>query len=655
MQFIVSPDGLEQDDNSELHPWSLTKGLAEVGPGDVLLLRGGTYRGNWTISGLQATPENPIVIRSFEGEQASLEARLADFAVAPNNCWDRVGDSDEYVSKRRYPFDGGNEARGSFIGADGYVRLITHSTLEDLRAHNQLFGPGPDDSTFPCGPIALDATPEHEPLCPPRRPWVYMGPGLCQDDDGFIHVRLSATTNGQPGFPAYAGESDPNQVPLAIWTLLVAALKIEDCSSLHISDITVRYGHATVKLEECTDVRLDHVTVESGSYGIEVGAACHCTVISHCSIDGGMPPWYFRSDRKEEYLYRAVKDDGTTELRTNFLGASTVRASLFGRPDCTDTTITHCEFVNGHDLALFGSDLEFSRNWVFNLNDDALFAEPEGARNLRIFENVFQQCLIVVSMAREVAGNGIFVYRNLIDLRSPTAKNRPRPVGETTPLHHGQLFKGNRPDGPLDLFQNTVIVKDQIVGSSFAHFRSYNDDSQRRAFNNMFVAVDSAPGSDKPITFLPPPASAAVTDGNCYFRLGPFAGGPLLRYFAYDFAGTHVRGGDFDSLDDLRGAPGVEPSEFFVHSTDSYPPGFEGSSIDVDPQFASFDTTDATISPADDFRLGPDSQAAQAGIVLPPHLRLLDGAAAEAKPAIGCFRVGAPPLAVGVDGRRHFP
>jgi hypothetical protein len=164
--------------------------------------------------------------------------------------------------------------------------------------------------------------------------------------------------------------------------------------------------------------------------------------MTHCLLDGGMPPWYFRSDRKDGYNFLL---NGVST--PNGLGESTVRALLRGTGSCKNTTIRHCEFVNGHDLVLFGTALAFSRNWVRNLNDEALYAESMGITDLRVLENVIEQSLSGFSFAAEgVPGNGAYVYRNLFDLRRPTAGIRPRPPGpgaEVPPLRLGQFFKSN--------------------------------------------------------------------------------------------------------------------------------------------------------------------------------------------------------------------
>jgi hypothetical protein len=667
MEYFVSPDGAEGNDGSAASPWPLSRGIAELQPGDVLYLRGGTYVGRVLLQGKHAEPSNPIVIRSFPGEHATIDGAIDDFRVVPNTRWAGPGANDEYVSIDTYPHSesSGDRARGSFLERVPYTRLISYSRLEDLQADNQLFGPIPTGDALD-GPEAVNPPDPHLP----RRPWVYMGPGLFQEDSGEhagrIHIRLSPTSNNVPGFPDYAGPSDPRQLPLAIWTSNQATLLVLECESVYLENLTVRYGTRTVRVEESTDIRFDHVTVLAGPYGVELGQECHGTTMTHCLVDGGLPAWYFRSDRKDGYNFLL---NGVST--PNGLGETTVRALLRGTGSCTDTKIGYCEFVNGHDLLLFGTRLDFSRNWVSNLNDEALYAETVGITALRIFENVIEQSLSGISFAsHEAPGNGVSVYRNLFDLRRPTAGIRRRPNENpadplTPPLRQGQFFKSNPPDGPLDLFHNTILVKDQTIASSFSHFRMDPESKEchltRRVFNNVLVAVNTVPGSELPISWLPNPNWPAAIAGNCYYRAGEFNdGNELLRHFKYRFpdvaGGTDVAGRAFSSLVELRGGnpPPPLPSDIFTHSRILHPPGFEVSSIAEDPRFRHFDPAHNGPS-GDDFRLRWDSPARQHGVVLPDELRTLDDAPPHEAPDIGCFRLGSSPLAVGVDARRQFP
>ena len=170
MEIVVSPRGVETNAGTADSPWPLKKGLNQLAkPGDVLSLRGGTYVGSVILTEKIGTPDNPIVIRSFPGEHAVLDgATHEEFAVAPNNSWEPLGDG-ELRSVAKFERTDDDRARGSFLGPGPYTRLISYSRLQDLRAENQKFGELPPEIELP-GFEPLDGN-----CC---RPWVYMGPGL---------------------------------------------------------------------------------------------------------------------------------------------------------------------------------------------------------------------------------------------------------------------------------------------------------------------------------------------------------------------------------------------------------------------------------------------------------------------------------------------
>ena len=658
MSIVASPDGLDQNDGTAASPWTLNKGLAALDNGeDVLFLRGGTYVGQVHVHNLNGTALKPKVICSYPGEHAVIDGTLQDFREAPNDLWEPVvgTNSDEYISTNSYDHDNDAAARGSFLDRVPHTRLITHQFLDDLRSENERCGRLPSDE-------AVDG-PEPAEGAPFRRPWVYMGPGIFQDDSGFIHVRLSPTHNNLAGFPDYDGESDPRKVPLAVWTSAKGTLRIVNCTAVHVCDITVRHGDTTVVIDNCTDVRLDHVEVFAGNDGIRLSGTCVGTVISHCLVDGGLPPWHFRSDRKGEFKLKLDPDPNG-----HAPGENTMKSLLHGSPHCQRTTITYCEFVNGHDSFLFGRDVEFSRNWVRNMNDDAVVIDTENSADHRIFGNVIEQCQFAISSGgHSVAGLGTLVYRNLIDLRRPFAKSRPRPAGAITGdsapsddpefddgsvLATGNVYKINSPDGPLAAFQNTMVVRDQTIVSSFPFFRNFkDDDAERSTYNNIFVAVNTVPGSDQPIGFLPDPNLPAETNGNSYYRAGQHVDGPLLRHRKY--AGRDAD--SFASLAELRGDGAFDKSPIFSDSEVTHPPGYEKDGIDGDPGFRDFDPTQTGSAGADDMRLASNSPALHAGVILPEDLRAADGAPNDESPDIGFLPYGSPPIAVVVDGRRTFP
>jgi len=80
-QFYVTPSGSASGDGSTSRPWSLAAALAHpstVQPGDTIWLRGGKYGDGRTVfaSKLSGTAANPIVVRQYPGERATIDGSL---------------------------------------------------------------------------------------------------------------------------------------------------------------------------------------------------------------------------------------------------------------------------------------------------------------------------------------------------------------------------------------------------------------------------------------------------------------------------------------------------------------------------------------------------------------------------------------------------
>jgi hypothetical protein len=97
MEYFVSPDRAAENDGSAASPWSLIKGISMLEAGDVLYLRDGTYVGRVRLQGKRVTPTNPIVIRSYPGEHATIDGTIEDFREAPNDLWEGPFAHGEYV------------------------------------------------------------------------------------------------------------------------------------------------------------------------------------------------------------------------------------------------------------------------------------------------------------------------------------------------------------------------------------------------------------------------------------------------------------------------------------------------------------------------------------------------------------------------------
>ncbi len=688
--YYVSPTGNDGNAGTTTSaPFrTIQRGVHALAAGDVLELRSGDYVGDVQIVGKHGTPSQPIVIRSYKGERARIDSYLPTLVTVPGGAqpaWEPASIDDpqahpeEFVSTRTFSEESVN--RGAFLELGAHTRLVTYSRVEDLRALHETFAPIPasvlDDPRpgpavfVPCaagdGNPACQALPDCAPYpaCAPtparrykpagfRLPWVYMGPGLWFNETSRkVHVRLSPTHNHIAGLRDYQGETDPRKVALAVASRHMKALRIVGSSHVVISNVDVRFGgDQTIWLENTQDIVFDHVNVWAGTRGMRLLSADR-TVFRHGYVDGGVPEWFFRGDSKDAYVFLR---DG--QIVPNGLASQTVDTLMAGSAADEGTLIEHSEFVNGHDLYLAGTNVRFHHNWVSNLNDDCLFLDAPGygVSGARVHENVFERCLAAIVMAGEEVGGPRYIYRNLIDLRLPTAGFRPRDAIDRDVWRYGQPFKSRLPDGPLDVFHNTFLVNPQeATQASLLHYRhTAIGESPRRTFNNIFL-VNQHVAADQSIAFLPDPSFHGPTDGNDYVRLGRFTAAPF-RIAGYcrpapcsPSSPPTVLARTFQNLADLRA------SAYFQHSTAVYPPGFEAHGLDVDPQFLSF-AADGAVATTDDVRLSAASPLRDAGIALPPDLAALDPQAGTAGARdIGCCPYASAPLQTGVDGRRRFP
>jgi hypothetical protein len=461
--------------------------------------------------------------------------------------------------------------------------------------------------------------------------------------------------------------TDP-QLHLALSKHLSRVLLISRCKHIRFKNLTLRFGgRETVLIRDSCNITFDHVNIRAGSRAIRLendgdGQKISCIRLEHCEIDGGLPPWLFRSDRKDTYHFKPTGHESEDPV-PNTLGATTSNVLLSARPKgvVSRVTIHHCKIFNGHDTALFGHPMSFHHNWIHNLNDDSVFI-GEAAGRVTVYKNVITRCLTALSFSG--SGTGYTqVFRNLIDIRLPTLGVRPPLDGVVTrSLRQGHLYKGGQKQGPVDLWNNTCVTLDsgrvgdapddgpgepddpdlKMTKAGFTHYSAWDENTPpRRAFNNILVAV--YPSSDaklvKPIAFLPNIAFDTESNSNSYDRVGPDI---TNAFVVSDPAGGNETNVEYATLDLYQAAHG--PNE---EDSDRHDPRFRSLAPDGAPQ------------PGDDLRLRYRSPAMHAAMTLPGSLRWLDlyvgGIWTLLLRDRGCYGSRWRRLRVGVDEQTSFP
>jgi hypothetical protein len=690
------PGDLGGGDGSPTHPFhSVAAGTAKAkaNGGGIVRLHGGHYVESVRLENFGEDGQE-MVVRADGGGEVFIDSMLPEFLApkGPDDHWYEVIPPvgpfmGEYYWRRRYMPPGADESvglvhMGAFLDEPVHTRLVSYDRVEDLTATGQVW---PDHAV--AGNRVWRAIPGQPGMYTPEeradrahyRPWVYMGPGIWFDeavrddtDDVLggrrVHIRLSPTANNIPGWPDYDPvTTDPNQVRLALCREGDRAIFLKKVSHVRFENLTLRYGNPeTVRLNSCTDIVFDHCRIRSGGRALfllaDDGPNEHIRV-EHCVIDGGIPTWLFRSDRKDNYVFGSEPNPPETataslgELSENRLGSATSSVQLSSTEGCVGMIVHHCEIFNAHDSYVFGDKMEFHHNWVHNLNDDgiALSADAE-TKNAKIYCNVMTQCLTALSFAPTRAVGPVYIYGNLFDIRAPTLGKRPTGEETSESLRQGHFFKDGANEGPVFLFHNTCLVFDPgAIGDDltdlnrvgFAYYSTIGTSDPRPAYNNIFVAAFTPVEDLKPIAFLPPDGFGP-TDGNTYLRI-PHGSATDDNFIVWRKVDNHMTDNfSFPGLDEYQAQywPNDETHEY------------EHDGQLGDPGFKSFDTVTGRPHRGDDLRLRfhPKSPAKGTAVEMPEELAAMYFEATGTAPTDrGCYPFTGAILQVGVDGRMVYP
>ncbi|MDA1165357.1 MAG: right-handed parallel beta-helix repeat-containing protein [Planctomycetota bacterium] len=496
--FVDAKKGNDGNDGSQKQPWkTIQHAIPRLQPGQTLYLRGGTFYEH--VDGVVSGEERkPITLRSFPGELAIIDGGLREFHDSPATAWIPAdqGADDEFVSSIQYPqfalrpvvaafpaagwepFHGKESERPVVLGnfADSMIPLHGYRTITDLRDTSMLWDV---DSKFE------------------NAEGVYCGPGLWFNRSTLrIHIRLAHTTLAGLGEHGYDGETDPRKLRLCISGPYGAdVLRLNGIQHVVIQDIALRgsSGSALINLAGSDHVTFDGVTAFGGAPALLARASSDVR-ITNCAFRGLSAPWSSRASMK----YR-----GTPEYRI---------ITQRNKPESQDWDISHCEFTDGHDgiWLRYVRNLKFHHNLVDNFNDDGVeFGARKRDQLIYVYQNRISRCLLPFTLHEmeqdespsEVdPGSGVFITRNIVDLRRGTFKGPPKepdPSGAYLNQTGALCSDHGGPTWPNYFFYHNTILRSDSAWRGYYGFGAGGQGTRkttRRVFNNIFVQAQGIPG-----------------------------------------------------------------------------------------------------------------------------------------------------------------
>jgi hypothetical protein len=602
-RFVDAVHGDDAHPGTEAAPWkTIRHALPRLKAGDTLYLRAACYRECLTCT-QSGTQEAPLTLRSYPGELAILDGGFAEFAESPERAWEPFagGACGEYRSTKSYPsLATEDEPRrkvyvlGNF--GDSMIPLHGYHTLLDLRSQNEYWN--------------LDAKSS-------KQTGLYCGPGLWYDTASQrIHIRLAQTTLPGLGHDNYRGETDPRRLRLVI-AGPDPVLRIEAAKHLRVQDLLCRGTRSsTVSISGAEDIELDGVTLYGGAPALKIKSTTGLRVVNS-ALRGVSAPWSFRTSEK----YRGV----STYLLTTDEKP----------PQNRDLELAYCELTDCHDgLYLHGAEsVKLHHCLVDNFNDDGIEVGPKRQQGqMLVYQNLISRCLLTFSLhggqkpgpiVAAEPGSGVYIFRNLIDLRPPAHYHQPesRDAPQEITTCGWACSDHGSPTWPVyRVYHNVFLCRERVYRNFYgAGFGGHMRGTQRWVFNNVFLYTHDLPG----LAFESGQAELQA-DGNLHWSTaaGPDYPGELVEKF--------------------------RQSKAVAQSKDRYAPGWGAHDRFADPAFFAFHA--AWRQPAD-LRLRPTSPAVDAGVTIPHQwpdpLREPDAG----RPDIGALPLGCTPWTVGVNGR----
>jgi hypothetical protein len=568
----VATDGSDSSPGTLAQPWrTIAKAFAAANPGDVIVLRGGTYFERGLTCNRSGTATQPITLMAHPGEAPVIDGGYPLGRSVGNNDW-------TLVDAALGIWESSNVSAGSLIGgrfkngADGrWYLLIPYKNATDftLGGNN------------------------------------YRGPGVL-GVNGRVRIRLGkpTTTFTNPANPAEAPSNpDPRQnvVLTHPWTQLVSL----QANHWIWDGITFQGGHLLFNMGTRTHHAFTRCRFLVSLIGV-LASGWDRVLFDDCEVDGAWPNWISWTDTK------------VGGLRTEHARCRFVEGQWNGNPT-NNTEIRNCLIENLFDGVILGRNHNNGLHWhhcsCINIADDL-------GQNKTTLINVEFAYNLVIGVGYGLNGTGgtssaapgtTYLHHN-VKIQTRLGFWEPPGILRAHPVIATHYDGGYGSGAPWKIFNNTIIARMPNLDATGCQMQHISDERRNNTgvphegLNNIVVAHAKAGAFE---AFLMRGAKVdgggEIFDGNLWFRAleGSVQNAWFWR-FIYDKVPQD--GGNaktFNSLAAFRADPWCDKTRAY------YPPGWEASGVEADPQFVAPDYDNPA---AGDWR--PQAQAALGGVSL---------------------------------------
>lgn len=585
--YYVDPQkGNDSNSGSLSDPWqTVGASILKLEPGDTLYLRGGTYWENNIKVDVQGTPDKPISIKNYSGEIPVVDGGFREFRAVPNSDWEVVDPGKAiYRSKRNYPDV--QYAYGFFGPDNGDFRLISYEKYSNISTDNEDYAYGD----------------------------TYIGPGVFwNSSDERFYVRLQQSKYEPLMGYSVPRSTDPELTSMFIFPNGCVICFTESAAYLKIEGVDFRYQKNAIEYQPGSHhILLANSKVLGGRAHILIREGSHDLVFDRVSIRDAFPPWMARSDvKRPKSNAPGHRMQGTGfalkgEVYNVEIKNSVVR-DAFDAIDATENPhgihIHHNEFTgirdDGLQLGSAGYDIEVNNNFMTHVScgiswNGSGYPPPGKEGTKYIHHNVID--------ASELS---LYVRSD------PGRKLDPGggscgPAGDGMAAHRAIGMHGRDritgPD-PWKIYQNTFVVTQDYTtnrGVDCSYFIApHNPKHPHEVYNNIFLQLaDHWVTRDARVQ-----DGSQIFDGNLYWREASVPNKPLFKNWRM--------GGSKESFHSLAE---FKNSGYYSATKTYYPPGWESSGIEADPQLDG------------DYRPNPSGPGATGAIPLPAGFPGDDGA-----------------------------